>query len=346
VDLIKERAEGTDHNTTTIVGFGPDPIVDVSDRPALPDASVLALGAFAQGEVTVTDRFSFVAGGRYQSAKNETFATEGLEDLEPMSITDGKFVAAVNSLLDVGGGFTLVASLGTAFRSPNLIERFFDGTTPEGSGYQIANPDLKSETSFNTDLGLRYRTGRVALEGFYFRNKIYDGIRIQPLDEKVNGVDAYQNTNVDELIFRGVEFNGDVYFADGFSVGANYTWMDSKDALNSDNPVGESFNRKVTGTLRYTDPANRFWAAWETRHNGERKDVDLGTNPIGDVLPAFTVHNVRAGVMMFRSAGGVENRLTVAVTNLTDQLYAEFSNASFFRPEPKRNLTLSWEVVF
>ncbi|HSG06761.1 MAG TPA: TonB-dependent receptor [Longimicrobiales bacterium] len=346
VDVVKERAEGTDNNSTVITGFGPNPITEASDRPQLPTASFLALGAFAQGEVTVTDRFSFVAGGRYQSAKAETFKTTGLEDLSPTSITDGTFVAAVNGILEVGQGVALVTSVGRAFRSPNLIERFFDGATPEGSGYQIANPDLKAETSFNTDLGLRYRHRRVSLEGFYFRNKIFDGIRIQDLGTKVNGVEAYQNVNVEELIFRGVELNGEVYFADGFAVGGSYTWMDSQDALNKENPVGESFNSKVTGTLRYDDPANRFWGAWEFRHNGDRKDVDLGTNPIGDVLPAFTVQNLRVGATIFRTESGVANRLNVAVMNLTDQLYAEFSNASFFRPEPRRSVTVSWEVVF
>jgi len=345
-DLVQERAEGTDHNTTTIVGFGPSPIVDVSDRPALATASFLGLGAFAQGEVTVTERFSFVAGGRYQSATAKTFDTPGLEDQAPMSITDGTFAAAVNSILEMGQGFSAVVSLGRAFRSPNLIERFFDGSTPEGSGYQIANPDLKPETSFNTDVGLRYRHSRLSLEGFYFWNKIYDGIRIQPLNEKVNGIAAYQNTNVEQLNFSGLELNADLALVGGFSVAGNYTKMNSEDALNKENPVGESFNSKVTGTLRYTAPANRFWAAWEIRSNGERKDVDLGTNPIGESLPGFTIQNLRAGVTLFRTANGVENRLTMALTNLTDQLYAEFSNASFFRPEPKRNFTLSWEVTF
>jgi hemoglobin/transferrin/lactoferrin receptor protein len=346
VDMVRERAEGTDHNSTIITGFGPTPIVDESDRPQLPTASFLTLGAYAQGEVTVTDRLSFIAGGRYQSAKAQTYATPGLEDLSPTSITDGTFVGALNSIFDVGQGFFLVGSVGRAFRSPNLIERFFDGATPEGSGYQIANPDLDAETSFNVDLGVRYRHDRVSLEGFYFHNKIFDGIRIQNLGTKINGVDAFQNTNVEELIFRGVELNADLMLTDAVSVGGNYTWMDSEDALNKENPVGETFSSKVTGTLRYTDPANRFWGAWEIRHNGDRKDVELGNNPIGDVLPAFTVQNLRAGVTVFRTESGVANRLTVAVTNLTDQLYAEFSNASFFRPEPKRNVTLSWEVVF
>lgn len=352
VDVVTERADGTDLNTTTITGFGPSPIVETSDRPQLPESRFTTLGAFLQGEVGLTDRFSVVAGGRYQSAKAQTFETAGLEDQQPIDITDGTFVAALNSLFEVGGGVTLIGSAGRAFRSPNLIERFFDGQTPEGSGYQVRNPDLAAETSVNVDLGVRFRRDRFGLEAFAFRNKIYDGIRIEPLlnpdgtPQQVDGLNAYRNTNVDELIFRGVELGADVELGGGVAASGNYTWMDAKDALNEENPVGESFNSKVTGTLQYTHPSNRFWAAWEVRHNGERKDVELGDNVIGEVLPSFTVQSLRAGITVFRTEAGQTHRLQVALTNLTNALYAEFSNAAFFRPEPKRNVTLAWEVSF
>ncbi|MEJ2202557.1 MAG: TonB-dependent receptor [Gemmatimonadota bacterium] len=345
VDLLKERAEGTDNNLTVMEGFGPFPIEEASDRPQLPEAAFLTFGAFLQGEVQLTERFSVVAGGRYQNSRAETFSTPGLEDQQPVDISDGTFVGALNSLFELGSGFTLVGSVGRAFRSPNLIERFFDGATPEGSGYQVRNPDLRAETSVNVDLGVRYVRDRFSAEAFTYRNKIFDGIRIQALDTEVNGLAAYQNTNVEELLFRGVELGTEVLLGGGFSVGGSYTWMDAKDALNEENPVGESFNSKLTGTLRYTHPSNRFWATYEVRHNGDRKDVDLGENPVGDVLPAFTVMHLRTGLTVLRT-DNMAHRLSIAVTNLTDELYAEFSNVSFFRPEPKRNLTLTWEVSF
>jgi hypothetical protein len=121
--------------------------------------------------------------------------------------------------------------------------------------------------------------------------------------------------------------------------------MEAKDAVIEENPVGETFNSKITGTARYTHSSDRFWTAWEIRHNGDRKDVELSGNPIGHVLPGFTVQNLRGGVTVLRTEG-MTHRLNVALTNLTNELYAEFSNATFFRPEPKRNLTLTWEVTF
>jgi outer membrane receptor protein involved in Fe transport len=38
--------------------------------------------------------------------------------------------------------------------------------------------------------------------------------------------------------------------------------------------------------------------------------------------------------------------LTVTADNLTDELYAEFSNATFFRPQPGRNFVASYRVRF
>lgn len=344
LDAVRDRAEGTDRSTTVVTGFGP-PQTEVSTRPQIPEATFTSLGVFGQAEVQATDRLTLIGGGRYQRVAAETFETPGLEEIEPTSQSDGTAVAAVNTLFDLTDEVGLVVSVGRAFRSPNLIERFFDGPTPEGSGYQVRNPDLEPETSFNVDLGVRVRRGRVGFEVFAFRNLIHDGIRIAGTGEEIDGQPAFTNVNVDELVYRGVEVSTDVRAGAGFTLAGSYSYLDSEDVDDPENPVGDSFSSKLTGTLRYDHPSDRVWAQWDVRHNGERKDVALDGNPLGDVLPSFTVMDLRAGVRLFRTRG-VLHRLNVAVTNLTDELYAEATNATFFRPEPKRNLTLTYEVSF
>ncbi len=345
VDLVKDRAEGTDLNATTVTGFGP-PQERTSDRPQLPEATFFTFGAFLQAELAASERFTLIGGGRFQHVKAETFDTPGLEDQDPTSDSDGTVVAALNGIFDVTDEVSLVGSVGRAFRSPNLIERFFDGPTPEGNGYQVRNPDLKPETSFNVDLGARYIRDGVSLELFGFRNTIRDGIRIAPLNTEINGLDAFQNTNVEELIFKGVEGAARVRLHPGLWAEAGYTWLDAKNASDEEIPVGESFSSRVTGALTYVAPSGRWWGGFEVRHNGDRKDVTLQDNPLGDILPSFTVMNVSGGVTLFTTDVGQRHRIEARVTNLTNQLYAEFSNASFFRPEPKRNLTVSYTVSF
>ena len=111
------------------------------------------------------------------------------------------------------------------------------------------------------------------------------------------------------------------------------------------NPVGESFSTKVYGGAEYLGLQDRLRIQYGVRHNGEQKDVALTNNPIGDVLPSFTVHHARASLVVFRR-GDHEHRLGLQVTNLTNALYAESANVSFFRPEPGRGFTLTWDFVF
>lgn len=344
LDYFRDRSENTDYSKTTIVGFGP-PMVDESNASNVPNATYQSLGAFAQGEIEIVPRASLVLGARYQGINAKTRATPDW-DGTPAEKSDHTVVGAANAIVEVTRGLSVVASVGRAFRAPNIIEWFFEGPTPEGSGYQVSNPDLTAETSFNVDLGLRYRNAWLAAETFVFRNKIFDGIRIAPVGEEIDGLPAFRNVNVDELLYRGVETSATVFLPQGFSVSGGYTYLDSKDVLEPNNPVGETFATKITGSVRYDAPGDRFWAAYDVRHNGDQKDVALGTNPIGDILPSFTVHDLRAGVTVFQGASGVSHRVGLTVANLTNELYAEFSNASFFRPEPKRNLFITYELNF
>lgn len=349
VDGFRDHAEGTDLAVTTIVGFGP-PMVSTSDSPNIPTAEYLSLGAFVQTEFGLGDRLSVVSGARYQDISAQTFTTAGL-DAAPAELNTGTAVAAVNAIYELTDAVSLITSIGRGFRSPNLVESFFQGAVAEAGAYQVAATDLDSETSFNVDLGARFNQGRVSLEGFWFRNRITNGIRASAVTDasgapvEIDGLPAYQNTNVDRLVYRGFELNGAVQVARGLEAGAGFSKLDAENELDPDSPVGEAFNSKLVMHLRYTSPGGRLYTQWDVRHSGEQQDTGLIGNPLGSTIPAFTVQNIRAGVRLF-SAGGFDNRLNIAFTNLTDELYAESANAAFFRPEPKRNLTLMWEVAF
>ncbi len=349
LDGFRDRAEGTDLVSSTVFGFGP-PMVSSDDAPNIPTAEYLSLGAFVQTEFEVGDRLSFVTGARYQDISAETFTTAGLDNA-PAQLNTGTAVAAVNAIYQLTGALSLVTSIGRGFRSPNLVESFFEGAVAEAGAYQVAATDLDSETSFNVDLGARFQQGRISLEGFWFKNRISNGIRASALNDAsgapllIEGLPAYQNTNVDRLTYQGFELNGAVQVAEGLEAGGGFSKLDAANDLDPDSPVGEAFNSKVVGHLRYTTPGGRVTTQWDIRHSSEQKDTGLTGNPLGTTIPPFTVQNVRAAVRLF-SGAGFTHRLNIAVTNLTDVLYAESANASFFRPEPKRNLTLSWEVAF
>ncbi len=343
VDLFRDDSKNSDFSRTTMTGFGP-PMTIESRVPQVPNAVLRNVGAFVQDEIGLTPRATVIVGARYQDIRAETRPTDGIE-ADPVENADRTVVAAANGVYELTPALALVASVGRGFRAPNLVERYFEGPTPEGGSFQTPNPDLVPETSLDTDLGMRFRGGRLYAEGFVFRNKIRDGIRIAPTGETIQGLPEYRNVNVDELLFRGVELSADVLFLSGVTVGGSYTYIDSQDVNDPENPVGESFSSKAVADLGYRDPLDRYWIEYSVRHEGERDDATLVDNPIGSVLPAFTVHAVRGGVRLYRGRS-ITQRVEVAVDNLTNELYAEFANASFFRPAPGRSLRVVWDLEF
>ncbi len=338
LDLYRDNSRNTDTTITTILGAGP-PTPRVRDIPRLPDATFRSLGGFIQMAFSVGPRADLIIGGRYQDVRARTRPTPGLSD--PLfADTDRNLVGSASMLYRATPTLSIVATVGRAFRSPNLVERFFNGPSPEGRGFWIRNLDLRAETSLNLEAGVRYRSGPVYLEGFVFRNTVYDAIRTVPTGNEVDGVTEFQNINIDELRIAGVELTATTRVGTRLTLGAGYAHVSPRVVNEPDVPLGDGYSHKLTGTVRYAWPDSRYWVEYAVRHNGRRDDVALGTSPVGNAIPAFTVHAIRGGFSLGRQ------RLTVSVTNLTNTLYAESPNVGFFRPEPKRSLALTWAVGF
>jgi outer membrane receptor protein involved in Fe transport len=342
LDGFRDRANNEDVITQTITGFGP-PASQTSRTPQVPNATFRSLGGFAQMDLHPTDRLNLIAGARVQDIMAETRTTPGITT--PLVSDNRKTaVGTLNLGYSLTDNLNLIASAGRGFRAPNLVERFFNGPTPEGSGYQKQTPGLKPETSFNVDLGFRLRSRRATLEVFGFRNQIYDGIAIRPTGDTVQGLAEYENVNVDKLRYLGLEATGNLLLGAGFSSGANFTVFDSKNVQDPSNPVGATYGMRVGGTVRYDHPSRRFWLASDVRHNGRHKDISIAS-AVGEPVPAFTVFDARGGARLFR-AGRTDHSVTITVANLGNKLYSEASNTSFFRPAPGRNVTLSYRVDF
>ena len=344
IDLFVDSTRNTDENITTIVGFGP-PQSTTDNTPQVPNARYRSMGIFLQDDISLFNRTALILGVRYQDVNAKTRETVGLENEPLVNSTDRTIVGTANLIYSLTDNLRLVFSAGRGFRSPNLIERFFNGVTPEGSGFQSRNLGLKAETSLNFDLGFKYRRKNVYVEATVFNNVIYDGIRIAATGKEVNQIPEYQNINVDKLRLRGIEVMGKLYLNFGITIMANYTYMKSKDMGNPETPYVDTYSSKINGEIRYDDPGKLFYVAYHLRHNGNQEDVQLGENPIGPTIPGFTVHSVSVGLTLFRNSS-FPQQVGIVIGNLTNTLYSEFSNVSFFRPAARRHIVLTWAARF
>jgi len=347
VDYFRDHSNNTDSSLTTLTGFAPGPPILIPDSaPSVPNASLRSIGVFAQGEIRFLERASVILGARYQNVNRQTRDTPNLS-APLVDNTQGTVVGTANAIFGITSSLNLIGALGRGFRSPNLVESFFSGPVPEANppAIQIANPALKPETNLEFDLGARYRTSRVSAEAWYFNNTIHDGIRTGATGDTVSGLPVFQNQNVAQLRYQGVELGVEGQVVGGFSAGASYTYLSSKDVLKPNDPIGDTYPHKVGVTATYRHPNGRFWAEYGFRFNAKQTNIPPGTNPIGNVLPGFTVHNLQGGVRLY-DRGRFRPELNVAILNLADALYAETANQSFFRPEPRRQVRVGVVTTF
>ncbi|MBV9493270.1 MAG: TonB-dependent receptor, partial [Acidobacteria bacterium] len=349
--------------TTTIrTPFGNNVTVSHSNLANAPNATNTAYGVFAQDEISIGKRLSITSGVRYNHVETVAEKTPGL-NVAGLDFSDRTVVGALSARYQLNAEINLLASWGRGFRAPNIIERLFNGPTPEGSGYQILNTALDSETSDNFDLGLKYSRSNAFLELVGFRNDIHGGIiqaylspaEIAQLDAATRAAITasraqfvVQQRNTARLRYDGVEMALGWRSASGVVLGGNYTWIDGMRTDAANPPTGDSYSNKTFVYARYEPTNSRYWLEYHVRHNG-RDDVNLEPNapipPVGRVLPSFTVHGVGGGARLFQRAG-FSHDVTLWVENLTNELYAEFSNVVLFRPEPGRTAKVSYRVTF
>ena len=340
-DYFRDDATGNDSSLTTVVGFGP-PQSEANTRLQVPNATLSSLGIFAQNDFHLHDRFSVIVGGRYQATDSRPKAGSSTTT-EGASNSTG--VYAVNALFRATPRLNLIATVGRGFRAPNLVERYFDGPTPEGSAYQSATPGLKPERSLNVDLGARFEIARLTGEAFVFQNRIEDGIRTAFAGDSVGRLPRYENVNVSRLRIRGAELALSARLVAGITADANWSRLLSKNVSDPAVPIGDVYSSKVNLALGWRPASRDWWFSYAVRRNGEQRQLVTGASPVGDVLPAFMVHSVRGGFSL-RTRGGLRQDIGLHVNNLTNELYAEVANAGFFRPEPRRNLVLSVTTWF
>jgi len=325
-------------------GFGPM-MISETNTPTVPNATYRSFGIFLQDEISLFSRTSLILGARYQNVNASTKETPALEGEPLIDDTDQTVVGSANLLVGVTDNLRLVFSVGRGFRSPNLIDRFFNGLA--SGTIVLSNNDLKAETSLNFDVGFKYRTGNIYLESFYFNNTVRDGISRVFLGTNDLGIEQYQSVNIDKIRIQGVEALGKVIFNFGLSLTANFTRIKSKNVSDPEDEFvfANTYSSKLNFNARYECPKKCFWMRYDLRIHGNQKDAQSEGNPVGPYIPGFTVHSVSAGINLFKNSR-YPQRVGIIVANLTNELYAEMSNALFFRPAPKRQIILTWSTSF
>jgi len=146
--------------------------------------------------------------------------------------------------------FLVHASFGRKSRFPTLKELY-----SERLGRSIANPDLKPEFSWNTELGLKWQRTSGYFRAALFYNRLRDLIASRQL-----GSNIQQMQNIGKALLRGIELD---YRLNGkrMDLMLNYTFLDARNqSVNRESDYLEYRPRhRLNGVLEY-----RFLSRFQT----------------------------------------------------------------------------------
>jgi outer membrane receptor protein involved in Fe transport len=157
----------------------------------------------------------------------------------------------------------------------------------------------------------------------------YDDLIIT-VGTSLQGASRYQTDNISNARARGLELSGDARLARGFTVRANYTFLDTEilsvDGLATLAPppfkVGDALIRRPRhqGALDLTYAAGRLTAFGEVTTRAQILDVEPNFGAFGGLFfsPGYAVVNAGATV---RLARGLD--VYARVLNLADRAYEE-----------------------
>lgn len=297
---------------------------------SVPDSRQTSLGAYAEDDWKLGERFTLNLGAR-------------LDQMETKNDACNSFAAGTQD--DIGWNLhagltwrqaprwshTLLAA--SSYRAVDILERF--KLIELGGGQQLmGNPRLDPETSFFLEYGLHYFSESATVDLRLFSNTIYDYI-----SEKRVSPSLLMMHNVGRAMIYGAELEGRKSLKNGWLIFASLAALHGRDESADENLPGIA---PVSG---------RAGAAWRKGPWGGRLDarwaLEQNQTPSG-VPPVDGFVTLNAAVQYSLASNGVTHKLLLTADNILDEQYQNYlaHSRGIKLLEPGLSLALTYTVEF
>jgi len=297
-----------------------------------PLTETLEAALFIQDEISLGDgRWSIIPGVRGDYYDLNPTADDIYTEDNPLSEPESLNHTSVSPKLGVVRHFSdslsAYAQYAQGFRAPPYDDVNI-GFTNIAFGYTaIPNPDLKPETSYGFEIGLRGGKGGNYFSVAAFHNdydELIESLVAIGVDPE-SGLLVFQSQNIAKARIYGIEFTGGFEFStfspalEGFYLRSSAAWADGEnrtagEPLNSIDPL-----KGVIG-LGYSSPGDRWGAELVVTAVDRKEDIDESLGPqfsapgyeVIDLLGHFEVSD--------------NTTVNVGISNLADATYWEWSD--------------------
>lgn len=226
--------------------------MDTGDIDFIKNGEMLNSGIFAELSLSFFDNLNIETGLRYDYFRyGADWITEESGSLGISSESGSRRNETKDSYSYHFGAsysfthfFSLFANAGSAFRLPSIKELYYSGNTP--NGYNISDPDLKPEKSYNHEAGLKWVSPRIDFSLVFFYNTIYDYISINWNEDHSIG----QFGNIGEAVIKGVELDFEISLGGGFRYYIGGSYLQGRDK-NLEEPLSDTPPPRIITSLSH-----------------------------------------------------------------------------------------------
>lgn len=257
-----------DHNLSFAAGAEHEEIsIDTYTR----DVGETHVFALLQDEWFISDRVVMTMGVR-------------VDDYESFGTTTNPRV----SIGSLGDGFTWRVSAGTAFRAPNISERYANIT--RGRSLITGNPNLDPETAFSYEVAAGWRDATRSVELVYHDSRVDDLISTVNTGRVVNGFSVVEYLNMDEARIKGLELTGSWQPTDQWDFSGSLEYLDARDS---------GTGNRLTGRYRTAYSLASTYSVQDWKFTGRLRGLQgyldsNSTNPTALYTSGFTTVDLNA----------------------------------------------------
>ena len=300
----------------------------------IPDYDSQAFGGFVFVKKTWAND-SFNAGARFDYRKMDGKAFSGYSEFDAFSNKFSHLTGALGYTHEFNEAFNFKANAGSAFRAPNVAELSSNGVHEGVFRYEIGNPNLKPENSYQFDASFDYQNQYMTaslggfaniLDNYIYYNTSGATIDVDDEDGNITPFPVY-NFVQDNAFLRGIEASltlhpvSFIHFENGFSYtrATNRVTKQSLPFIPAATLRNElRFEPKIQGT------SNSYVSVGIDNFFSQRKVDSFETPSSG-----YTLLNAAVGTT-FRIGKSQNVTVYAAGRNLLDKAY--YDHLSRFKP--------------
>jgi iron complex outermembrane receptor protein len=289
----------------------------------------LTQAEYAEYRRSLTNRLHVTAGGRLDYWKGYDGESIPAVNAVPTNYqtrtatsVSGKLAAAY----DLGSGWTLRSSVGSAFRNPTVYELYRTWRSSTGTTY-LSNPSLEPERLKSWEAGLRKSVGRVLdVDAAYYENRIHNLVyrATDLLTDPAGTSQKYFNAGQGRT--RGAELSVRERLTSWLLLRQTYTITDARIVHNQYAPATEG--RRVTFVPRNVSSFSiiaerRGWSgSINGQYFGKIYSTDLNTDKVKGVYGAYDPFFLADATLSYK----FEKFVTVfaSAQNVLDRQYHEY----------------------